>query len=307
MNTTTTSPTDRSTWGEREYRLALTVWAEPDNTELGEWIERVAEYSDTPVLELITGISDGSSPLAHPDVAHRLVPRMSDTAALEHAFTWLATHPDIRFLIPGDPDWPGQDALDDLHDRPYGLWVRGDASVLSNYPRICMDGARASTRYGDQIATDLATDLTTYGYTVITGPAHGIQRSAATATLARGGAPVLVVATGIDRIHSDLIERTAAVGVIVSELPPGATPTKSRLHAASRTLAGLADATVIVEASIHSPSLHTARHADLLLRPVGVVPGPITSPASAGCHELLRSIDTFLVTGAQDIILEIEG
>lgn len=137
MTTTTTSLTDRTSWGEREYRLALTVWAEPNTPGLGEWIEEIAEYSDTPVHDLLTAIDNQTAPAAYPEVAEQLKSRMSDTATLAHAFTWLATHLDARFLIPDDPDWPGPDALDDLDDaRPYGLWVRGNVDVLRSYPRI---------------------------------------------------------------------------------------------------------------------------------------------------------------------------
>jgi DNA processing protein len=101
-----------------------------------------------------------------------------------------------------------------------------------------------------------------------------------------------VLASGVDRPYprgnAPLIDRIAAEGVVVSEVPPGSSPTRSRFVQRNRLIAALADATLVVEAGLRSGASITASQAARINRPVGVVPGPITSPASAGCHKLLR-------------------
>lgn len=305
MNTTTTSRTDQTTWGEREYRMALTVWAEPGNTALGEWIDT------EPIDQVIARIrSHDEHTTAQREIGAQITERLHDAAALERAFDWLDQRPDARFVIPGDPEWPT--ALNDLGDaRPYGLWVRGDLRALATQFVICIGGCRASTGYGDHIAGQLAADLSTQGYAVVTGAAYGIQGAATRAALSAASTPIVILAGGLDRTyphgHTDLIDRVADRAIVISENPPGAAPTRARFQARNRLMAALANATVIVEAGVRSGSLATARHAAALFRPVGVVPGPVTSAASAGCHQLLRETDAFIVTGAWDIIEELES
>ncbi|HET6968687.1 MAG TPA: DNA-processing protein DprA, partial [Ornithinibacter sp.] len=87
----------------------------------------------------------------------------------------------------------------------------------------------------------------------------------------------------------------------VSEVPPGCAPYRSRFLARNRLIAALARATIVVEASLRSGSLTTAREARDLVLPVGAVPGPVTSMGSAGCHALLRDTDAVLVTDAAEV------
>ena len=117
---------------------------------------------------------------------------------------------------------------------------------------------------------------------------------------------LFVRASGLDRAypagHEQLFERIAdAGGLIVSELPPGAAPTRWRFQQRNRLLAVLSGATVVVEAGHRSSSLNIAGQAHSLGRPVGAVPGPVTSAASAGCHRLIQEGVASLVTDAQDV------
>ncbi|MGL4255498.1 MAG: DNA-processing protein DprA, partial [Microbacterium sp.] len=98
-----------------------------------------------------------------------------------------------------------------------------------------------------------------------------------------------------------LIERIAAGGAVISEVPCGAAPTKWRFLQRNRLIAALSDATVVVEAGWRSGSLNTAGHAASLGRPLGAVPGPVTSAASAGTHRLLREYDAACITSAADV------
>ena len=94
-------------------------------------------------------------------------------------------------------------------------------------------------------------------------------------------------------------------GAVVSEVPPGFAPHRSRFLTRNR-LIGAATATVVVEAALRSGALSTARHAAGLLRPIGAVPGPATSPSSAGCHALIRDGIAVLVTRVDDVLELVE-
>lgn len=299
---------ERELWGEREYRMALTVWAEPDNPALGDWLDQTAAAgSNTPAHDVIDLIAHHDTLLDGPraQVAAHIGPRMRTPGVLEGVFDWYQHTPDARFLIPGDPDWPT--GLNELGDhRPYGLWTRGDTTPLVAGRRVCIDGARASTAYGDHVAAQLATDLTDHGTTIVTGAAYGIEGAATRAALTTGGHPVVVLASGIDRPypagHANLVDRVAQHGVVVSEIPPTLGPTRWRFLARCRLMAAMTDTVVIAEAGYRSGALRTAAHADQLGRIVGTIPGPITSPASAGCHRLLQESDAYCITQASDVI-----
>jgi len=216
----------------------------------------------------------------------------------------------ISVITPEDAQWPA--ALTDLgHHAPLLLWVRGDVDTLSRLsPSIALVGARAATGYGEHIAIEMAAELVGRGVSIVSGAAYGIDGAAHRAALAAGGITVALLAGGVDRPypagHANLIERIAGSGAVVSEVPCATTPTKWRFLQRNRLIAALADATVVVEAGWRSGSLNTAGHAAALSRPLGAVPGPVTSAASAGCHRLLREFDARCVTNA-DEALELLG
>ncbi|MCM3778976.1 DNA-processing protein DprA [Microbacterium hydrocarbonoxydans] len=209
-----------------------------------------------------------------------------------------------RLLLPGDDAWP--EPLGDLGAHtPFVLWVRGEVSALRTTERVGIVGARAATSYGEQVASEIAGDLAATGVAVISGGAYGIDGAAHRAALGVGGTTVAVLAGGVDRAypqgHRDLLQRIAEAGAVVSEVPCGTAPTKWRFLSRNRLIAALGDATVVVEAGWRSGSLNTAGHAATLGRPLGAVPGPVTSPASAGCHRLLREYDARCVTTAEEV------
>lgn len=209
---------------------------------------------------------------------------------------------DLRFLIPDDEDWPK--SLADLGTlQPIGLWMRGEASILS-WPSVSIVGARAATSYGQSAASEMAGDLAAT-HVLVSGGAYGIDAAVHRATLARHGRTVVVLAGGIDRVypaaHRELVEAiVVSGGAVVSEMPPGATPARHRFLSRNRLIAALGQATVVVEAGVRSGALSTARHAAEIGRDVAAVPGPITSAASAGTNQLLRDFG-ICVTGAQDV------
>jgi DNA processing protein len=211
----------------------------------------------------------------------------------------------VRFVSPGDAEWPGQ--LDDLGDaRPLGLWVRGRPSLrMWALKSVAVVGARACTEYGAHMAATLAAGLAEQGWVVVSGGAYGVDGAAHRGALGAGGATVAVLACGVDRPyprgHTRLISRIAEQGLVIGELPPGDHPTPSRFILRNRVIAALTRGTVVVEAAHRSGSLVTARAAQRLGRHTMGVPGPATSGLSAGVHDLLRG-EAALVTDVADVV-----
>ena len=214
----------------------------------------------------------------------------------------------LEFTMPGDSLWP--EALDDLGDvRPLGLWFRGTAQVLAR-TGVAIVGSRDSSPYGIKIATDAAYEMADTGVNIVSGGAFGIDAAAHRGALAADGYTIAISACGADRYypssHADLyLDILRRGGVICSEAPPGAAPYKHRFLSRNRIIAALARATVVVEAPFRSGALSTAHHAMSIGRPIGVFPGPVTSPRSAGCHRLLREGATCVTSVSE--ILELMG
>nr|WP_243845495.1 DNA-processing protein DprA [Microbacterium halimionae] len=225
--------------------------------------------------------------------------------AVDDAFA-RAARANVRLITPDHESWPR--SLTDLGDHaPRCLWFRGNASVFSRYSaHVAIVGARAATGYGEHVASEFAAELAARGVVIVSGAAYGIDGFAHRAALAAGGTSIAVLAGGADRPypsgHARLIDSIATKGVVCSEVPCGSAPTKWRFLQRNRVIAALADATVVVEAGWRSGSLNTAGHAAALSRPLGAVPGPVTSAASAGCHRLLREFDARCITGVDDVV-----
>jgi DNA processing protein len=210
----------------------------------------------------------------------------------------------LRWLSRTDSGFPRR--LASIHDPPPGLFLRGsaDPAVLSR-PSVAVVGARACSDYGAHVARLVARELAAAGVVVVSGLARGIDGWAHRGCLEGGDATVAVLGCGIDRdyprAHASLAAEIAASGLLVSEYPPGMTPAPWRFPARNRIVAGLALATVVVEARERSGALITA---DLALeegREVLSVPGEITSALSAGANALLR-LGATPVTSSADVL-----
>src|ERR1022692_2060218 len=134
----------------------------------------------------------------------------------------------------------------------------------------------------------------------------GIDASAHRGALMAEGVTVAVLASGVDEPyplgHHGLFEAIAVHGVLVSEWPPGRRPTRPGFLVRNRVITALSRGTVVVEAALRSGALNTARHARDQCRPLMAVPGPVTSLASEGCHEIIREWGAVCVTGARDVL-----
>ena len=197
----------------------------------------------------------------------------------------------VRTVRRGRPGYPPQLAV--LHDPPPQVHVRGEADVdVLAAPAVAIVGARSCSAYGAQVARTLARDLASAGLVVVSGLARGIDGEAHRGALAAGGTTVAVLGCGIDRDyparHAELAGRIRATGLVVSEYEPGVEPAPWRFPARNRIVAGLALATIVVEARERSGALITADFALELGREVFAVPGEITSALSAGSNRLIR-------------------
>lgn len=285
-------------------RVAWSVLAEPGDGVAGTLVAEVGAAE-----ALRAAFSDGGGLLppgrggrALTEALARWRPRASVRAVLDAARG--AVDVGAALLLPGDPRWPRP--LDDLGDHaPLALWIRGDVGLLTVASRVAIVGARAASGYGELLAGEFAGDLAAGGTAIVSGGAYGIDGAAHRAALSVGGGTVAFLAGGVDRAypqgHQQLLRRIAGEGAVVSEVPCGAAPTKWRFLSRNRLIAAVSDATVVIEAGWRSGSLNTAGHAAALGRPLGAVPGPVTSATSAGCHRLLREYDARCVTTAAEI------
>ena len=210
----------------------------------------------------------------------------------------------LRFVGRSDAGFPP--LLRELHDPPPGLFLRGspDRGLLAQ-PAVAIVGARACSSYGAQVARLLGRELASAGLVVVSGLARGVDGEAHRGALEAGGATVAVLGCGVDRdypaAHAQLARGICETGLVVSEYAPGVEPAPWRFPARNRIIAGLASATVIVEARERSGALITADFALEAGREVFAVPGEITSALAAGTNALLRLGATPL-TRAADVL-----
>lgn len=223
----------------------------------------------------------------------------------EHAYLAGLASAGIRWVARSSADFPPR--LRAVHDPPPGLFVRGTGSLaLLAAPSAAVVGARACSAYGTEVATLLGRELAAAGVVVVSGLARGVDAAAHRGALAaRPGSTIAVLGCGVDRdyprAHAQLAAQIADGGLVVSEYPPGVEPAPWRFPARNRIVAGLALATVVVEARERSGALITA---DLALdegREVLAVPGEITSALSRGSNALLR-LGATPVTSVSDVL-----
>jgi DNA processing protein len=232
----------------------------------------------------------------------------------------------LRFVIPEDDEWPARlgdlDRIVPRHptedDRrngrhlgtPFGLWARGRALAVER--SVALVGARAASGYGLAVAAELGTGLAERSVSVVSGAAFGIDAAAHRGALAVDGHTVAVLACGVDvpypADHALLLEHVSEQGTLISEVPPGARPRREGFLHRNRIIAALTAGTVLVEAHHRSGARNTLAHARRLGRARMIVPGPVTSALSVGCHAELRADpEARLVTDAAEVTEEVGG
>lgn len=280
---------------DRTARAALSRIAEPGDRRIGAAV--LAEGA----CRVLSAILDGD-PSVLPGEAYRS--RLADLDPERDLA--LARRCNARWICPSEREWPSQ--LDQLGPgAPLGLWVRGGEDLrLLAVQSVAVVGARSASAYGEHVAGLLGAELADLSWCVVSGGAYGIDAAAHRGAIGGDGATIAVLACGVDvaypRGNEALFARVLDCGVLVSELPPSAHPTRSRFLERNRVIAALSRGTVVVEAAHRSGALATAGRAESLNRPVLGVPGPITSVMSAGVHAWLREGRMGLVTSGAQIV-----
>ncbi|MPQ97258.1 DNA-protecting protein DprA [Modestobacter sp. I12A-02628] len=280
------------------------------------WLSRLVEpctldvwryVADVGPVDAVCALREGRAPTRVTALAGARVADDQSLADLRRAERCGA-----RLVVPEDDEWPAlslhclelavlREPVAPLPQRdrtlqlvpPLALWVRGRPRLDHLVQRsVALVGSRASTGYGEHVATDLGYGLGERGWTTVSGGAFGIDAASHRGALAAGVPTVVVLACGVDRVypvaHSALFARVLQDGLLVSEWPPGCAPLRHRFLVRNRLIAGLTQGTVVIEAAARSGAQATANRAADLGRQVMAVPGPVTSAMSVGCHELLR-------------------
>ncbi|MDO7905844.1 DNA-processing protein DprA [Paenibacillus sp. JX-17] len=210
----------------------------------------------------------------------------------------------ISYVTALDDDYPY--LMKETVEPPWVLYLKGKAELLHSLS-VAMVGTRVPTAYGRKVGEMLAEGLSRAGITVVSGMARGIDSVCHQAALEHHGQTIAVLGTGLDRIyppeHTGLYHRIAEEGLIVTEYPLGTKPHPGLFPLRNRIIAGLSKGTVVVEADLRSGSLITADAALESGRDVFAVPGPITSPKSQGCLNLIKQ-GAKTVTNIEDILEE---
>lgn len=217
---------------------------------------------------------------------------------------WLSASPNHHALTLGDLQYP--QSLYQISDPPLMLFANGKLDLLQN-TALAIVGSRNPTAQGKETTTDFARTLSRTGITIVSGMASGVDGCAQSAALEGEGKTIAVLGTGIDRVypasHRNLAHQIAQQGLLLSEFPLGTPPVSTNFPKRNRIIAGLASGTLVVEATLHSGSLITAKLAAEMGKEVFAIPGSIHSPQSKGCHWLIRQ-GAKLVESAQDILEE---
>lgn len=304
------------------------------------YLSRVAEPASIPLWEFVEaqGPVEAVERIRAGDIdppVLRAVGARRDVVDPDQDLAAAARH-GINVVVPESDDWPhfafaslehaARRRLDTFHTGdtshadhgepipPLALWTSGSLSLREVGTRSAgIVGSRAATAYGERVATELAFDLARKDVVVVSGGAYGIDAAAHRGALRGGGATVIVSAGGLDHAyppsHGRLFDEVRESGLLISESPPGSAPRRRRFLTRNRLIAALSTGVVVVEAARRSGALNTASHCRRIGRPLMAVPGPVTSAASSGCHDLLADPrrDVQLVTNALDVAAIVAG
>lgn len=197
--------------------------------------------------------------------------------------------------------------LTQIYDPPPLIYVRGSL-IPEDRMAVAVVGSRYPTTYGKSAAERIAMGLSRKGVTVISGLARGVDSCAHRGALAAGGRTIGVLGCGLDIIYPpenrELYDRVAAQGAIISEFPLETPPDSDHFPIRNRVISGLSLGVAVVEATLRSGSLITARFALEQGRDVYAVPGNVDSARSEGTNRLIKE-GAKLVTQAEDILEEI--
>jgi len=209
---------------------------------------------------------------------------------------------DIRIIPYHGTDYP--DKLKLVNDAPLALYYLGNGD-LNNTKTISVVGTRNATDYGKEITQKIVQELARHEALIVSGLAYGIDITAHRAALKNQLSTVGVLAGGLDKIypsaHKKIAEEMLEKGGLLSEQMPGVVPEAHFFPARNRIIAGMAEATIVVEAAKRGGALITANIAYSYDREVFAVPGDLVHKYSEGCNALIRSQKANIYTSADDL------
>jgi DNA processing protein len=294
-----------------------TAVSSPAELEARLRVHRLPEVGPKRFHKLINAFGSASAALSAPASAWRALglpsasaearrsPHVRDGASA--ALAWLE-RPGQHLLMWDDPTYPA--LLAEIADAPPLLFVAGDPGILER-PQLGMVGSRRASKPGLDTATAFARSLAGAGFVITSGLALGIDGAAHQGALDVGGQTIGVLGTGIENFypqrHRQLAATMSAQGsAVVSEFPLDAGPQASNFPRRNRIISGLSLGVLVVEASVASGSLITARLAAEQGREVYAIPGSIHHPGARGCHQLIRD-GAVLVETIEHILEALRG
>lgn len=279
-------------------------------------LTRMTGFNFQTALQLYRELGGGQAVYEHradiidvlPDCSPRLVKALQNwdeaLARAEAELTFIQKH-NIRPLLLGSPDYPQR--LTECADAPLILYYMGSAD-LNAQRVVAIVGTRHATSYGRDLIRRLMADLRTMGVQplVVSGLAYGIDISAHTEALTQGFETVGVLAHGLDELypprHRDTAKQMLHQGGLLTEYMSQTKADKLNFVKRNRIVAGMSDATVLVESAARGGGLITCGIAQDYGRSVFAYPGAVGAPYSEGCNQLIRNNGASLITSAQDLI-----
>lgn len=279
-------------------------------------LTRISYFSLAELLELFRRVGSAEEIVAHsqhirdllPDASDRLTQAFTDIGeALRYAESELRTAESmgVRPLVMGDDDYPSR--LLECPDAPLVLYYQGSAS-LNQKRVVSIVGTRRCTPYGQDLVRRFMSELRSLcpQVLVVSGLAYGIDICAHREALAQGYDTVGVVAHGLDDLYPPSHRLTAdqmlKQGGLLTEFPTCTRPDRLNFVRRNRIVAGLSDATLLVESAIRGGGLITTRIADDYGRDVFAFPGAVGAPYSEGCNDLIRRQGAGLITSAKHFV-----
>jgi DNA processing protein len=240
-----------------------------------------------------------------PGVGEKIASGISDKSLLEKAEKILndCQKANVKILHFTDDAYPSRLKLQD--DSPSLLYCKGNIDL--NFEKgIAIVGTREATKYGAKICQEFLENLKSLHCIVVSGLAYGIDIIAHKKCLELGIPTIGVMANGIDSVypanHKAIAQQMIEEGALLTENPPGSKPDAPKFPARNRIIAGMTDATLVVEAAAKGGALITAEIANSYNKEIFAVPGNLDSPYSAGCNKLIKQHKAHIFTDFEDLV-----
>jgi DNA processing protein len=209
----------------------------------------------------------------------------------------------INHLFYTDKQYPNKLKL--CTDSPINLYYKGNID-WNNQRFLSIVGTRKSTQFGKEYTQNLISELAQYNIVIVSGLAFGIDIAAHKAALHNGLDTVAALAHGLDRVypsqHANVAQEIMQQGALLSDYMCGVAPDRQNFPSRNRIVAGISDATIVIESSKKGGSLITADIANSYNRDVFAVPGKPIDKQSEGCNYLIKNYKAILLHNINDIV-----